>query len=245
MRFLAPCLLAALLPVSSVVCHLDALHHDTTSERSRAHQSLTRGSLASNSTPPVSIGKRAFTNARATHYEAGLGACGKDNTGADFIVALNHVQFGSGYPGPNCFRKIRISYKGISAVAEIRDMCPGCGYGELDLTNGLFSHFVPLRTDIFYMSWEFIDGDSAPDPPKLTPKPTPKPTPASTKHSTSTHKASSRSSSSKLSSTRATATSTSTAIPTPTQLSGPQNVQALQQAMLGMARLASAPNTRS
>lgn len=61
---------------------------------------------------------------------------------SDFIVALNSPQFGGGYPGPNCGRAITISYGGKTANAVVRDQCPGCGYGDLDFSRGLFNYFA-------------------------------------------------------------------------------------------------------
>lgn len=61
---------------------------------------------------------------------------------SDFIVALNSPQFGGGYPGPNCGRALTISYGGKTTTAVVRDQCPGCGYGDLDMSRGLFNFFA-------------------------------------------------------------------------------------------------------
>ncbi|KAH8111958.1 hypothetical protein DFH11DRAFT_1611018, partial [Phellopilus nigrolimitatus] len=37
------------------------------------------------------------------------------------VVALNSAQFGSGFPGPNCLKKISISANGKTATAQIVD----------------------------------------------------------------------------------------------------------------------------
>lgn len=95
---------------------------------------------------------------------SGLGACGQVNVDSDYIVALNSPMFGSGYPGPNCFKQIRINANGKSAVATIMDQCPGCAYGSLDLSPDLFSHFADHSVGVFNMDWDFIDGSSAPAP---------------------------------------------------------------------------------
>lgn len=50
------------------------------------------------------------------------GACGENNVESDFIVALNAIQFGTGYPGPNCFKTITMKYNGKVATAKIMDM---------------------------------------------------------------------------------------------------------------------------
>ncbi|KAI1787903.1 RlpA-like double-psi beta-barrel-protein domain-containing protein-containing protein [Ganoderma leucocontextum] len=107
-----------------------------------------------------------YTNARLTYYAVGLGACGKNNVPSDFIVALNSGMFGSGYPGPNCFRPIAITYNGKTANAVIMDeqplkiivQCPGCpSNGGLDLSEGLFSYLAPLSDGVLSASWRFTD----------------------------------------------------------------------------------------
>lgn len=137
--------------------------------------------------------KKRFSGCRATFYDVGLGACGNHNSRGDFIVALNTHQYGSGYPGPQCGKGINIHYKGKTAHAVIQDECPGCPFGALDMSRGLFDFFEDESAGVFTMSWEFADGsgggssppkkpDPKPDPPK--PKPThekPKPTTHSTK----------------------------------------------------------------
>jgi hypothetical protein len=50
------------------------------------------------------------------------GACGETNVESDFIVALNAFQFGTGYPGPNCFKTITMKYNGKKVIARIMDM---------------------------------------------------------------------------------------------------------------------------
>lgn len=113
--------------------------------------------------------KRGF-GGRATYYATGLGACGEVSTDSDFIVALNAPQYGDGYPGTNCFKQIQISANGKTATAKIMDKCPGCGYGDLDMSPALFNHFADPSVGVFQMSWDFGAG-SAPEP-----KPEPKPT---------------------------------------------------------------------
>jgi hypothetical protein len=78
---------------------------------------------------------------------------------SDFIVALNTPQYGGGYPGPNCFKSITISYGGKTAQAKIMDQCPSCGYGDLDLSRSLFNYFsvCPLSLPLLSLGIEGID----------------------------------------------------------------------------------------
>ncbi|KAJ9120320.1 hypothetical protein QFC24_005274 [Naganishia onofrii] len=100
--------------------------------------------------------KRGF-GGRATFYETGLGACGEWNNDSDYIVALNSEQYGGGYPGPECFKKIQISANGQTATATIMDECPTCSYGQLDLSPSLFNHFANPDDGIFEMTWDYVN----------------------------------------------------------------------------------------
>ncbi|KAF8188345.1 RlpA-like double-psi beta-barrel-protein domain-containing protein-containing protein [Pholiota molesta] len=111
---------------------------------------------------------KRFSSTRWTFYDVGLGACGQTNVASDFIVALNAEQFGSGYPGPHCFKNIQMTYNGKSATATIMDSCPGCPYGALDLSRGLFTHFDSEDKGIIYGEWSFVDDNTAAPPAPAT-----------------------------------------------------------------------------
>ncbi|OCB90763.1 hypothetical protein A7U60_g2007 [Sanghuangporus baumii] len=104
------------------------------------------------------LGKRTFSNARLTWYDPSVGitACGGTFSNNDHVVALNSQQFGSGFPGPNCGKNIRITVGGKSATAQVVDNCPGCPFAGLDLTEGLFSVFADLSVGVLTGSWDFI-----------------------------------------------------------------------------------------
>jgi hypothetical protein len=133
--------------------------------------------IAKRQSGDVELHKR-FSSARWSFYDVGLGACGKYNVESDFIVALNTPQYGGGYPGPNCFKTITMTYNGKTTQATIMDQCPGCPYGGLDLSRSLFRFFAPESVGILYGEWHFNGdggGGAPPPPPPPKPKP-PKPT---------------------------------------------------------------------
>jgi expansin (peptidoglycan-binding protein) len=101
--------------------------------------------------------KRGF-GGRATFYATGLGACGDVNVDSDYIVALNSAQYGSGYPGPECGKQIQISANGKTATATIKDECPTCNYGDLDMSPSLFNHFSTPDAGVFQMTWDYVGG---------------------------------------------------------------------------------------
>ncbi|KAF9452251.1 hypothetical protein P691DRAFT_772427 [Macrolepiota fuliginosa MF-IS2] len=128
----------------------------------------------------VQLHKR-FSGTRWTFYDVGgaAGACGAVNSPGQHIVALNSAQYGSGYPGPNCGKTIVMKIGNKQTTATITDECPGCPYGGLDLTTGLFSFFDSLGVGVLSGDWWFAD-DAPPADPSPTPKPTPKPKPTTT-----------------------------------------------------------------
>jgi hypothetical protein len=209
---LASCLALALPFLVVADSHGDAAHK-------RHHHEVAKRAPAD-----IQLHKR-FENTRFTFFATGLGACGVFNHPGDFIVALNTPQYGSGSPGPQCFKAITINYGGKSAQATIMDECPGCPFGGLDMTTGLFDYFADPSVGVLYGSWTFNGGDGDPhgggpgggynppathahtthnDPPTTTPDP-----PTTTKTHTRTHTTSHTSSRSKSSSSSSSTTSSS------------------------------------
>ncbi|RKO92863.1 RlpA-like double-psi beta-barrel-protein domain-containing protein-containing protein, partial [Blyttiomyces helicus] len=70
-----------------------------------------------------------------TYYTPGLGACGQTNSESDYIVAMNQAQ----YDG-TCGNQVCITYNGGSGVtATVMDECPGCSFGDLDVSPVIFN----------------------------------------------------------------------------------------------------------
>ena len=95
------------------------------------------------------------------------------------IVAVNSAQFGgyAVYPPLICGKQLTISYNGKQVGAVVADECPTCGYGELDLSRGLFNNFATANDGVFFAEWWFNDGNSNPQPqPTTTQAPPPPPT---------------------------------------------------------------------
>ncbi|KAH8117489.1 RlpA-like double-psi beta-barrel-protein domain-containing protein-containing protein [Phellopilus nigrolimitatus] len=138
-------------------------HHDLAARESKPLEpvepveSVAAAAVNATNATEHTLSKR-FSNARFTFYDVGLGACGKTNSPSDFIVALNTPQYGSGSPGPQCFKMISITYNGKTTQAQIMDECPGCPYGGLDMSDGLFDFFADASEGVIYGTWEFTDG---------------------------------------------------------------------------------------
>ncbi|EJC98558.1 uncharacterized protein FOMMEDRAFT_161373 [Fomitiporia mediterranea MF3/22] len=103
----------------------------------------------------LAVAQQEFSNARITFYNAGLGACGETNNDNQPILALNTAQFGN---GQYCNKEITITANGKTKDATIKDSCPGCPFGGLDLTPSLFSFFADQGAGHISGSWKFKDG---------------------------------------------------------------------------------------
>jgi len=182
---------------------------------SHGHDARRHHEIGKRTGAEINLHKR-FDDVRLTFYNAGMGACGKTNSASDYIVALNHEQYGN---GEYCFKTITITVGRKTVQATIVDECMGCPYGALDLSRGLFDDLGSESTGVLSGSWEFgSGGDGGSDSSSSsTPKPTSTSssthrTSSSSSSSSRTHWTTSSSTSSKISSTSTLATPTSTAI---------------------------------
>ncbi|KAF9227871.1 hypothetical protein BS17DRAFT_726484 [Gyrodon lividus] len=141
--------------------------------QARRHHLKRQNDLAVRDPGDINLFKR-FDNARFTYFADGLGACGATNQPSDFIVALNSAQYNG---GQYCFQMITITANGKTTQAQVTDECPGCPYGGLDFSQGLFEFFSDLSAGVLYGTWNFGSGSPAPAPaPTTTWQPPPPPT---------------------------------------------------------------------
>lgn len=91
---------------------------------------------------------------RGTWFNVGLGNCGKENVDSDLIVALDTATYAS---GKHCDKYITIvdTKNGKKAKAMVRDSCPSCGVGSIDMSPALFKHFDSLDTGVISVKWWF------------------------------------------------------------------------------------------
>ncbi|KAN0090815.1 RlpA-like double-psi beta-barrel-containing domain containing protein [Tylopilus felleus] len=90
-----------------------------------------------------------------TWFDVGLGACGFNNVNTDLIVALPTSQYGT---GQYCNQYVTITNTQTSktAFARVRDKCPGCQTGHLDMSPGLFEALgAQLSQGVIPISWGF------------------------------------------------------------------------------------------
>ncbi|KAF9033591.1 hypothetical protein BJ165DRAFT_1331248, partial [Panaeolus papilionaceus] len=72
---------------------------------------------------------------RLSWYTPALGACGATHSSSSYQWAN----------GAHCFKTVVIHANGKTTTAMIADKCPGCGYGNLDLSPQVFQYFAPLN----------------------------------------------------------------------------------------------------
>lgn len=93
----------------------------------------------------VELSERDVRSGAMTYYQVGLGSCGQDDTGKDNsenIVAMSPDMVGSG-DSSNCGRKIHITGEDGQVVsATVRDKCPSCSPGEIDVSEKVFKAIV-------------------------------------------------------------------------------------------------------
>jgi len=104
-----------------------------------------------------------------TYYTVGIGACGFDDSGKDSgsIVAISKDDWFARYQGTNlgldlpnhpwCDQSITIkASNGKTAKATVRDNCPGCAHGSIDVSEGVFEQlFGGLGVGRSTVTWSF------------------------------------------------------------------------------------------
>lgn len=132
------------------------------------------GAGAADSSSNPALYKRAYSGSRATFYDTsvGLGSCGNYNGNSAYTVAMNAAQMNSGM----CGKTVWVSYGGKTVTASVQDTCPGCPYGGLDLSEGLFSALASQDLGVIQIEWDFTDAVQQPAPAPTSTWKEPEPT---------------------------------------------------------------------
>ncbi|KAI9277268.1 RlpA-like double-psi beta-barrel-protein domain-containing protein-containing protein [Phascolomyces articulosus] len=86
-----------------------------------------------------------------------MGACWEYEADDEYVVAMNSVQYGEMTTKSDwCFKKVRIYNGGKHVDAVVKDACPECKYGDLDLTPPVFKALGDLDTGILKITWHEI-----------------------------------------------------------------------------------------
>lgn len=113
---------------------------------------------------PVSGG--GYTG-RATYYDpgVGLGSCGQQHYGTEYVVAISKDLFdaqgvANSNNNPLCGRTITCTRSGKSVDVKVVDRCPGCfGEGDLDFSMAAFKALGGTEDEgHFQFEWEWASG---------------------------------------------------------------------------------------
>ncbi|KAI7853711.1 hypothetical protein BDC45DRAFT_142600 [Circinella umbellata] len=99
------------------------------------------------------IGKATFFTPENASEGGTEGSCGKSESSTSRIVAVNSEQ----YDPSMCGKKVLIRHGDKETIAEVRDKCPGCKKGSLDLTIIVFEALGELDTGVLDITWCFIN----------------------------------------------------------------------------------------
>lgn len=152
--------LAVLLAASALVACGDG---DSTDGRDgRASDSGVLGASvdggdASDASAPKPDAGDAATSAdftgEATYYDAnGTGACGFPASNDFMIAAINDEQ----YSKANCGKCVAVTGPNGTVAVRIVDKCPGCGFGDLDLSQTAFSKIAKPSAGRVKITWHFV-----------------------------------------------------------------------------------------
>jgi expansin (peptidoglycan-binding protein) len=132
---------------------------DPEGDASTAADTSTPGSDASAnadgaSAVDASIDAGPTFSGEATYYAAnGTGACGFPASPSDlFVTAMNKAQYTKSVCG-KC-----VSVTGPKGTVKVRivDLCPGCAFGGLDLSEQAFAKISPLSAGRVKITWSFV-----------------------------------------------------------------------------------------
>ena len=90
----------------------------------------------------------------ATYYDAtsGLGACGIKAPADYLVAAINDEQ----YSKANCGRCASVTGPNGTVVVRVIDKCPGCGSGDLDLSEQAFAKIASKSAGRVKITWRFV-----------------------------------------------------------------------------------------
>ncbi|GGT14990.1 MULTISPECIES: cysteine/serine endopeptidase inhibitor [Streptomyces] len=100
-----------------------------------------------------------------TYYnDKGYGACGTQvDAATEDLVAVSHEWWTSADPNqdPLCDGvSVQVSYGGKTITVPVKDMCPSCDSGHLDLSQSAFEQLAPLEKGLVEgITWKFVTED--------------------------------------------------------------------------------------
>ncbi|MFB0619614.1 cysteine/serine endopeptidase inhibitor [Streptomyces sp. AGS-58] len=124
---------------------------------------------------PVST--RTVSGQMTYYNDSGYGACGSVvDAATEDLVAVSHEWWTSADPNQDRLCRgvdVQVTYNGKTITVPVKDMCPSCDAGHLDLSQTAFRKLAPLEKGLVKgISWKFVtDGGEAIEPPSTSPEP--------------------------------------------------------------------------
>ncbi|EPQ27477.1 uncharacterized protein PFL1_05015 [Pseudozyma flocculosa PF-1] len=97
-------------------------------------------------------GKRRYSG-KGTYFYPGLGNCGGWSGNNDLMVAVPTSMYGG---GKHCNKWMRICSSGKCVNAQVKDSCPSCSWGSLDLSPRAFKALAPLSRGVISVTWNYL-----------------------------------------------------------------------------------------
>ncbi|KAI9268022.1 RlpA-like double-psi beta-barrel-protein domain-containing protein-containing protein [Phascolomyces articulosus] len=103
-------------------------------------------------------GSANWINGQVTFFTPNQGACGDWNDDDDMIVALGPAWYGNmNAESKYCGEKVLITGpRGNSITVTVKDACPPCDRGHLDLSPAAFAKLGEFDTGILKVKWHFL-----------------------------------------------------------------------------------------
>jgi hypothetical protein len=110
----------------------------------------------------------------ATYYNnSGYGACGTYiNPASEMLVAVSYAWWTSANPNndPLCSGvSVQVTYNGKTITIPVKDQCPSCDAGHIDLSQAAFAQFASVDPNttpgVLNVSWKFVSSSGGSTPP--------------------------------------------------------------------------------
>ncbi|MFF8883760.1 cysteine/serine endopeptidase inhibitor, partial [Streptomyces flaveolus] len=123
-----------------------------------------------------SVSAQVISGQMTYYNDSGYGACGTVVDAADEdLVAVSHEWWTSANPNkdPLCDGvSVEVTYDGKTITVPVKDMCPSCDAGHLDLSQTAFEQLAPLEKGLVKgISWKFVTDDGKNITPPASPEP--------------------------------------------------------------------------
>jgi len=117
---------------------------------------------------PLTIAESAYAipfdepiQGNATYYnDAGYGACGTQiNAATEMLVAVSYTYWTTANPNndPLCSGvSVEVTYNGQTITVPVRDKCPSCAAGHIDLSLPAFRQLADPNLGNIPLTWKFV-----------------------------------------------------------------------------------------